>query len=592
MACLGIVKLCFHIFLFLNVLNSAQGKKEDNRYGYPFIKPASSFSSSGSSSKESNGRTKAYDYIIVGGGTAGCPLAATLSRNFSVLLLERGGVPYSNLNVSYLQNFHISLADTSPSSASQFFISTDGVINARARVLGGGTCINAGFYTRGNSRFIKRLGWDTELVKQSYPWVEKQIVHWPELAPWQQALRDGLLEVGVSPFNGFTYNHIYGTKVGGSIFDKSGRRHTAADLLASANPENLSVFVYATVQKIIFDTDKKQPRALGVIFKDEIGEKHEAFLLEDEHSEVILSSGAIGSPQLLLLSGIGPGADLKKKNIPVVLHNKFVGKGMSDNPMNSIFIPTRTPVQQSLIETVGITQMGVFIEASSGFGQSNDSIHCKNHGIMSAEIGQLSTVPPKQRTEEAIKAYKEGKKNLPHEAFKGGFVLEKIVGPFSKGDLRLNSIDVDANPSVTFNYFSHPYDLQRCVFGIRLIEKIVRTSNFTKQVNSDAYTEEMLLKMSTKANINLIPKHTNDTESVKQFCKDTVITIWHYHGGCHVGKVVDPDYKVLGVHGLRVIDGSTFSDSPGTNPQATVLMMGRYMGVKMLRERLGAAVGI
>ena len=125
------------------------GKENFYKYQYPFIRRASSFSSSSSS-----GGDNVYDYIIVGGGTAGCPLAATLSQNFSVLLLERGGVPFSNSNVSLLQNFHIALADTSPTSASQFFVSTDGVLNARARVLGGGTCINAGFYTRANARYV------------------------------------------------------------------------------------------------------------------------------------------------------------------------------------------------------------------------------------------------------------------------------------------------------------------------------------------------------------------------------------------------------------------------------------------------------
>lgn len=88
----------------------------------------------------------------MGGGTAGCPLAATLSQNYNVLVLERGGVPFTNPNVSFLENFHITLADVSSTSASQFFISTDGVYNSRARVLGGGTSINAGFYTRANPR--------------------------------------------------------------------------------------------------------------------------------------------------------------------------------------------------------------------------------------------------------------------------------------------------------------------------------------------------------------------------------------------------------------------------------------------------------
>lgn len=118
---------------------------------YPFIRYASSFSSSPYSTSSSGGEN-GYDYIIVGGGTVGCPLAATLSQNFSVLLLERGGVPFGNSNVSFLQNFHLSLADISPTSASQFFFSSDGVYNSRARVLGGGTCINAGFYTRASPR--------------------------------------------------------------------------------------------------------------------------------------------------------------------------------------------------------------------------------------------------------------------------------------------------------------------------------------------------------------------------------------------------------------------------------------------------------
>lgn len=105
---------------------------------------------------------------------------------------------------------------------------------------------------------MERAGWNGEMVNESYPWVEKQIVHRPKITPWQRAFRDGLLEAGISPFNGYTYDHLYGTKVGGTIFDATGRRSTAANLLAAGNPNNLRVLIHARVQKIMFDTRGEQ----------------------------------------------------------------------------------------------------------------------------------------------------------------------------------------------------------------------------------------------------------------------------------------------------------------------------------------------
>ncbi|KAL2899546.1 Protein HOTHEAD [Bienertia sinuspersici] len=199
----------------------------------------------------------------------------------------------------------------------------------------------------------------------------------------------------------------------------------------------------------------------------------------------------------------------------------------------------------------------------------------------------MSTIPPAERTEEAIQAYRAMKQDLPFEAFMGGFILGKVAKPMSTGHLKLNTTNIDDNPSVTYNYFSHPNDLRKCVKSIQMIKKMVKSKRLAEYINSDGLTMEKLLNMSVQANVNLIPKHTNDIQSLEQFCKDTVVTMWHYHGGCHMGKVVGPDYRVLGVDSLRVIDGSTFDESPGTNPQATVMMMGRYMGVKILMERLG-----
>ncbi|KAK4747870.1 hypothetical protein SAY87_014456 [Trapa incisa] len=522
-----------------------------------------------------------YDYIVVGGGTAGCPLAATLSRNYSVLVLERGGSPYGNPNITNMAAFGEALSDMSPSSPSQRFISEDGVINARARVLGGGTCLNAGFYTRASQDYVRDVGWDGKLVNESYQWVERKVAFEPTVREWQAAVRDGLVEAGVHPYNGFTYDHVGGTKVGGTIFDESGSRHTAADLLQYADPTRITVLLYAMVHEILFRiSGEPRPVAHGVMFKDSAGVEHRA-LLGPGGGEVIVSAGAIGSPQLLMLSGVGPSEQLRALNISVVVDQPLVGQGMSDNPMNAIFVPSPSPVEVSLIQVVGITQFGTYIEAASG---ENFAGH-GDYGMFSPKIGQLSTLPPKQRTPEAIAKAVEDMKVLDPAAFRGGFILEKIMGPVSSGYMVLRSRDPDENPSVTFNYFGDPVDLRRCVEGISIIERVIESRPFTN-FTYDHFSMQQLLNMTLNAPINLLPKHRNSSVSLEQYCRDSVMTIWHYHGGCQVGRVVDADYRVVGVDGVRVVDGSTFNSSPGTNPQATVMMLGRYMGVRILNQRL------
>ncbi|GMH17447.1 hypothetical protein Nepgr_019288 [Nepenthes gracilis] len=82
-----------------------------------------------------------------------------------------------------------------------------------------------------------------------------------------------------------------------------------------------------------------------------------------------------------------------------------------------------------------------------------------------------------------------------------------------------------------------------------------------------------------------LPLDLSDDMQMGDFCRRTVSTIWHYHGGCLVDKVVDGDLRVFGINALRVVDGSVFTVSPGTNPQATLMMLGRYMGLKLTAER-------
>ncbi|KAL8551095.1 hypothetical protein ACS0TY_000248 [Phlomoides rotata] len=416
-----------------------------------------------------------YDYIVIGGGTAGCALAATLSASAKVLLLERGGLPYNNPGVTKKMGFLPTLMVPSPSSIAQPFISTDGVLNHRARVLGGGSAINAGFYSRASREYVEEVGWDPRLVKESYEWVERKVVFRPQVVGWQAAVRDGLLEAGVSPDNGFTYEHLQGTKIGGTIFDENEYRHTAADLLEYADQTMITVYLHASVHRVLFKTlPGKKPKTYGVMFIDSKGSNHIALLNTNAKSEIILSAGAVGSPQLLMLSGIGSAQHLKAHGINVIMDQPMVGQGMSDNPLNVVLIPSPEPVETSLVEIVGILDdVGCYIEAASGLvGPTGISIF----PIINQTISQF------------------------------GFIGEKLARPFSTGYLELQSNDPNENPKVTFNYFKDPRDLQRCVQSMEIVKRVVESNAFSK-FRYPFTSFESLLRLTLAIPSNLRRRH-------------------------------------------------------------------------------------
>ncbi|XP_070681925.1 protein HOTHEAD-like [Malus domestica] len=118
--------------------------------------------------------------------------AATLSHGASFLVLERGGSPYGNPNIINIENFAPTLLDTSPTSPGQHFTSEDRVFNICTRVLGGGSVLNARFYKRASTHYIREVGWNQGMVDQSYEWVEKVVAFEPEILQWESAFRDGL----------------------------------------------------------------------------------------------------------------------------------------------------------------------------------------------------------------------------------------------------------------------------------------------------------------------------------------------------------------------------------------------------------------
>ncbi|KAF4368108.1 hypothetical protein G4B88_001012 [Cannabis sativa] len=400
-----------------------------------------------------------YDYIIIGGGTAGCPLAATLSENYSVLVLERGSVPTANPNVLHLHGFFANLMQEEEETRvtpAQRFTSEDGVENARGRVLGGTSMINAGFFSRGDEGFFSKPGvkwrW-MDRVEKAYEWVEESIVFRPKLPLWQSSFRDALLEIGVGPDNEFDLNHKLGTKISGSTFDEVGRRHGAVELLNKGNLNNLKVVVHATV------------------------EKSSSLQKKIYHS----------------------GDDNDHDNNPP---RDFI----ADNPRNNINLIIPSPTDPSPVQVVGITNH-YFIETISA--------------NLPASLTPLPfSVYPKSST-----------------AHLGMTVIcEKLRQPLSSGSLWLASPnDVRVTPHVRFNYFSHPKDLSQCVNGVR------------------------------KIGGDMSRQWKNFVESGQPYG----ITM----ADAQLGKV-DGDFRVMGVNSLRVVDGSTFRVSPGTNPQATVMMLG------------------
>ncbi|CAF1699405.1 unnamed protein product [Brassica oleracea] len=409
-------------------------------------------------------------------------------------------------------------------------------------------------------------------VEAAYEWVERKLVFEPQVTGWQSALKDGLLEAGVLPYNGFTLKHIIGTKIGGTTFDPAGHKHSAADLLEYANPDNIAVYLHATVHKILFTTKavNQRPKAYGVIYQDMDGVFHKVELAKNAMNEVILSAGALGSPQLLMLSGVGPRAHLEAQGVnPVVIDHPMVGQGMGDNPMNSVIVPSPQPVELSLPQVVGITKFGNFIEGFSGLSLSY------NLTRLFFET-RLST--------RSITFFFNSSDILLNLIEIDGVIFQKVDGPLSRGYLELRNTNPDDNPSVTFNYYQEPEDLEKCVKGLKTIIEVINSNAFSKYKYMNATGRE-LLNLMLGLPTNLRPRHVTSVFNLRQFCIDTVMSVWHYHGGCQVGRVVDRDYKVIGIDALRVIDGSTFLKSPGTNPQATVMMLGRYMGQKILQER-------
>ncbi|PIA62724.1 hypothetical protein AQUCO_00200625v1 [Aquilegia coerulea] len=495
---------------------------------------------------------KSFDYIVVGGGTSGCPLAATLSERFTVLLVERGGSPFEDPLIMEKKNFCKPLFQSNElTSTAQIVISEEGVVNFRGRVLGGSTTINGGVYSRTSEEHIEKAGWDRKLVKEAYAWVESKMVFEPKtLSPFQKNAKDIFVEAELLPFNGFCLEHVEGTKITGTLFDENEKRHCSAHLLEAGDRNKLTVLLNATVKNIIFSQGNGKPRAHGIKFinsyDNNVDDSYEVYLNQpiidsDSWGDIILSAGAMGSPQILMLSGIGPPGHLDKFNITPLINAPQVGQDISDNPsicfaLDPMDVPNLTTEPS---QVVAITKNAKFL----------------------IQIGGIRGTNTKQ----------------------GRTIQAKLSHPRSKGKLELKTTNPRQNPSLKFNYLLEKTDLDECVEMVHEIQRVVRSMDLCVGTN---YSEKVAKTIADRLEQdNFVTEGTSTEEQLRHFCKIYRTSYLHSNGGCRVGSVVDKDYKVYGVEGLRVLDASTLNDLMGTSPMGTLLMLGRYVGIQMLRER-------
>lgn len=240
--------------------------------------------------------------------------------------------------------------------------------------------------------------------------------------------------------------------------------------------------------------------AIGIMYSDSNGRSHCAYVRSKR--EVVLSAGAIGSPQLLQLSGISPESYMPSLKIPVVSPHPYIGQFMYDNPSNLINILPPFPLEPLPLKIVGIT--------------SDFYIECLS-------VSPFSTPP--------FSVFPNPLNPIKVDSSFGQIVIT-VPGPMSYGFLRLqSSSDMRVNPNIKFDYHAHPLDLSHCVSGMKKIGDLLRTNSLKQFKAQDLPGIEGFKFLGLS-----LPKNQINDVAFHTFCRSSVATFRHYQGGIHCLK--------------------------------------------------------
>jgi len=337
-----------------------------------------------------------------------------------------------------------------------------------------------------------------------------------------------------------------------------GLRTTAATAYLSSPPRNLAIMVNKVVTKIIFDESK---RAVGV--STLAGETYHAT------KEVILSGGSINSPKILLLSGVGPSADLSALSIPVI-QDLPVGRNMNDHCFvtSTLLLKSQAPAPISpddarLLSTP--CPMAWFSSLAVSNSLEFASLDAKTKTFLSKVPHYEHLVCP-PRLSPLLPPLQDDDKVLSFLAI--------VMNAQSVGYVKLASSDASVPPLIDPNYLSHPYDRRVAIESLRAVIKY-----------SDAPTFQSMRERRIEG-----PDADASDEELWEHCKKAAQPVFHFSGTCKMGKdgdeeaVVDKEFKVKGLKGLRVVDLSIVPVLPNNHTQSTAYLVGETAAEKILKE--------